>query len=229
MFVIFLTSWYFHLQTKTDLGLAPGLPPSSTVTNMKLEAVMENLQRQHQQRLINQQKSDDIIKGDTRCNGDNYSDSSDHGRRSYSDSPKGPVGGDDSCDEERQDVTSPMRMSKHDDDDDDVANERCSPTSDRSSALMAQQMAFAAALAHHRSSPENGIPSSLSNFMPQAMLQQLGQFQTSLANFDPSQLPQVTWNLSQRCSLWKDGVCSSHSVSVKSKQHCRLEQRYLQI
>nr|CAB3222865.1 DRIL1/2 protein dead ringer homolog [Phallusia mammillata] len=171
---------------KADIGLAGGIGSAASANNvsaatMKLEAVMENLQRQHQQRLIEQHKVDDVMTG-----GDDFSDSSDHRRRSYSESPKGGSGGADESGDEDGRQHSPMGMMK---DDDDVTNGGGSPVSERSSALMAQQVAFAAALAQ-RSSPESNAPASLNSFMPQAMLQQFGQFQNNLASFDPSQLPQ---------------------------------------
>nr|CAB3222871.1 DRIL1/2 protein dead ringer homolog [Phallusia mammillata] len=173
-------------QAKADIGLAGGIGSAASANNvsaatMKLEAVMENLQRQHQQRLIEQHKVDDVMTG-----GDDFSDSSDHRRRSYSESPKGGSGGADESGDEDGRQHSPMGMMK---DDDDVTNGGGSPVSERSSALMAQQVAFAAALAQ-RSSPESNAPASLNSFMPQAMLQQFGQFQNNLASFDPSQLPQ---------------------------------------
>lgn len=179
------------LQAKADIGLAGGLGAAASANNvsaatMKLEAVMENLQRQHQQRMLEQHKADDVMVGDvSRC--DDFSDSSDHRRRSYSESPKGGAGADDSADEDgRQDISSPIGMK----DEEDGVNGGGSPAAERSLALMGQQVAFAAALAQ-RSSPESNMPNSLNSFMPQAMLQQFGQFQNNLANFDPSQLPQV--------------------------------------
>uniref|UniRef100_H2ZB60 ARID domain-containing protein n=1 Tax=Ciona savignyi TaxID=51511 RepID=H2ZB60_CIOSA len=149
-------------QAKAELlsGLTSHSSPGN-VSAMKLEAVMENLQRH---RLLGQHKNDDVISNDVRC--DEFSDDR---QRSFSESPKAH---EDSADEDR--MTSPIR------EDDDVPEGR-SPECDKS-ALLTQQMAFAAALAQ-RGSPDN----NLSNLMPQAMMQHFGQFPGS---FDPSQLPQ---------------------------------------
>jgi len=165
-------------------GLGAGLSAATSSADMaaaatiNIDAVMENLQRvQHQQRLREQKKNDDVIENDVRCSGDDFSDEVER-RRSFSpNSPKG----DESPDEDRHDISSPGMMK-----DDDMG--RRSPDSDKS-ALFAQQVAIAAALSQ-RGNPQNGnsIPSGLSALIPHTMLQQFGQFPGGL---DPSQLPQV--------------------------------------
>nr|NP_001071682.1 protein dead ringer homolog [Ciona intestinalis]Q4H3P5.1 RecName: Full=Protein dead ringer homolog [Ciona intestinalis]BAE06382.1 dead ringer homolog [Ciona intestinalis] len=160
-------------QTKAELlsGLGSSLtssPGNVSAATMKLEAVMENLQRQHQQRMMEQHKNDDVISNDVRC--DDFSDGGER-QRSYSGSPK------EDSDEDRNDMTSPMMR----DDDDVMQSDGRSPEPDKTS-LITQQMAFAAALAQ-RSSPDG----SLSSLVPQAMMQHFGQFP---ASFDASQLPQ---------------------------------------
>ena len=145
---------------------------------MDIEAVMENLHRvQHQQRM-REKKSDDVIDNDVRCSGDDFSDEAER-RRSFSpNSPKG----DESPDEDRNEVDSPGMLK----DDDDLS--RRSPDSEKS-ALIAQQVAIAAALAQRGNPPNGGsIPPALSALMPHTMLQQFSQFPGGL---DPTQLPQV--------------------------------------
>ena len=161
------------------LSSATSSADMAAAATMNIEAVMENLQRvQHQQRLREQKKSDEAIENDVRCSGDDYSDEPERRRSLSSNSPKG----DESADEDRNDIGSPGIIK----DDDDLS--RRSPDSEKSS-LIAQHVALAAALAQ-RGNPQNGntIPPALSALMPHAMLQQFGQFPGGM---DSSQIPQV--------------------------------------
>ncbi|XP_076817526.1 protein dead ringer homolog isoform X1 [Clavelina lepadiformis] len=208
-------------QAKAEIlsGLGAGL--TSTVasaadvsaTTMKLEAVMENFQRHHQQRILDQQKSDDVIHADVRCNGDDFSDNPVR-RRSFSSSPKA---ANDSADDDGNDVASPGIMRE---DDDVISQERRSPDPEKSSALIAQQVAFAAALAQ-RASPDGNL-SSLSSLMPQAMMQQFGQFQS---NFDPSQLPQ---GFRELALLQQQQIAQRMAVEAQKRMHLQEQQNIQQ-
>lgn len=152
--------------------------PTDTSSDMvNIEAVMEKLQRAQQQQRL--KKGDDVMDADMRCNGDDYSDVVDQ-RRSFSNSPKE---GNDSHDDDRNEMRTPEDIK----DDEDLTDR--SPEMNKSPALIAQQVALAAALAQ-RGNPQNGstIPPSLSALFPHTVLQQFGHFQN---NFDPSQLPAV--------------------------------------
>ena len=153
----------------------------AAAATMDIEAVMENLQRVQQRQRINEQKSDEVMEGDMRGSGDDLSDRAER-QRSYS--PSSQKADDDSADDERTELGSPGMMKNNDD--------ARSTEADKSSSLIAQQVALAAALAN-RGGHQNGgsIPPALSALMPHSMLQQFGQFQ---ANVEPSQLPQASIN-----------------------------------
>ena len=141
---------------------------------------MENLQRAQQQQRL--KKNDNVIDGDMRCNGDDFSEAPEQ-RRSFSTSPKED---EEFVDEDRNEMGSPEGLK----DDDDVRPR--SADLEKSPSVIAQHVALAAALAQ-RGSSQNGssISPALSALIPHTVLQQFGHFQ---GNLDPSQLPQVRPN-----------------------------------